>query len=105
MRLVLSLSAALVASACSFGTTTASGSCAARATTELTALQAAIQTAEENLARGYSVERQLVEGSTQVEEVQMPINAAKEREKLAGLQGRLDATQAQADSALAACGA
>ncbi len=105
MRLVLSLSAALVASACSFSTTTANGSCAARATTELTALQAAIQTAEENLARGFSIERQLVGGSTQVEEVQVPINVAKENAKLAGLQERLGATQAQADSALAACGA
>lgn len=103
MRLVFSLGAAVFLTACSMSSTPPGGSCATRASAELNALQAAIQSAETNIARGYSEERQVVEGSTQVETVQVPVNAAKEQQKLAGLQARLGPVQAQTDAALALC--
>ncbi len=104
MRIVYSLSTALFIAACSSSSTPPGGTCTTRASAELSALQAAIQTAETNLERGYGVERRLVSGSSQVEQVQVPINAAKERQILAGLQARLGPIQAQTDAAVAQCG-
>ena len=104
MRLVLSLGTAVILTACSMSSTPPGGSCATRASAELNALNGAISSAELNLSRGYSVERQLVDGSNEVVEVQVPINAAKERQKLAGLQARHSGVQAQTDAALALCG-
>ena len=105
MRLVLSLGAAVILTACSMSSTPPGGSCVSRASADLNALNGAITSAETNLARGYGIERQAVENSSQIESVQVPINAAKERHKLAGLQTRLPGVQAQTDTALALCGA
>ncbi len=105
MRTVLSLSAALFIAACSTSSTPPGGTCATRASAELTALQAAIQTAETNIARGYGLTPQVVAGGTQIEEVRVPINVGKERRNLADLKARLGAVQAQTDAALAACNA
>ena len=104
MRIVYSLGTALFIAACSASSTPPGGTCATRASVELSALQAAIQTAETNLARGYGEERRAVAGGTQIEVVQVPINAAKERQILADLKVRLGPVQAQTDIALAQCG-
>jgi ubiquinone biosynthesis protein UbiJ len=65
-------------------------------------LQAAIQTSETNLARGYAEEHRMVAGSAQV--VRVPLDTAKERQRLAGLQARLGPLQAKTASAVAVCG-
>lgn len=104
MRSVFLLGSAVVLAACSTSSTPVGGDCASRASAELNALKGAITTAQTNLANGYSIERRFVEGSTTVEEVHVPLNAAKEKQKLAGLQARLGPVQAQTDAALARCG-
>jgi len=104
MRSVYSLGVAVFIAACSSSSTPPGGSCATRASAELSALQAAIETAETNIERGFGIERQLVAGSSQVEEVQVAINVAKERQKLADLQERLGPVQAQTNAAAAQCG-
>ncbi len=102
MRSVYSLGVAVFIAACSASSTPPGGTCATRASVELSALQAAIQTAETNLARGYGEERRV--SADGVEVVQVPINAAKERQILADLKARLGPVQAQTDIALAQCG-
>jgi len=104
MRIVYSLGTALFIAACSASSTPPGGTCATRASVELSALQAAIQTAETNLARGYGEERRVSADGAQVEVVQVPINAAKERRILADLKAQLGPVQAQTDIALAQCG-
>jgi len=103
MRLVLSLGTAVFLSACAMSSTPPGGNCTTRASAELNGLYAAISSAETNLARGYGVERQVVGDSAQIQAVQVPINASKERHKLTGLQARLPDIQAQTDAAVAMC--
>lgn len=105
MRIVFSLGTALFIAACSTSSTPPGGTCATRASAELTALQAAIQTAETNIARGYGMMPQVVGDGGQIEEVRVPINVAKERRNLADLKARLGPVQAETDAALAACNA
>ena len=104
MRIVLSIGAALLVAACATSSTPVGGTCETRANAELTALKAAIQTSEQNIARGFAMVRQLDPATGQVTEVQAPINAASERQNLANLQGRLGPVQAEAAAAVAACG-
>ncbi len=104
MRSIYSIGVAAFLAACSMSSTPAGGSCTARASTELNALTAAIQTAETNIARGFAVERQISEDGLQVADVEVPINAAKERQRLADMQARLGDVQASTDAALAQCG-
>ena len=104
MRIVLSIGAALFVTACATSSTPVGGTCETRANAELTALKAAIQTSGQNLERGYAMVRQLDPASGQVIEVQAPVNAARERQNLANLQGRLGPVQAEAAAAVAACG-
>ncbi len=103
MRIVYSLGAAVFLSACAASSTPPGGTCATRASTELSALQAAIQTAETSIERGYAMVRQLGADGVQIVDVRVPVNVAKERQTLAGLQARLPEVQAQTDVALAAC--
>ena len=104
MRIVYSLGAAAFLAACAGSSPPPGGTCETRAMTELSALQAAIQTAETNVERGYALERRITPDTSQIEEVRVPVNVAKERRILADLRGRLESTQAQADAALAQCG-
>ena len=104
MRIVYSLGTAAFLAACAGSSTPPGGTCETRAMTELSALQAAIQTAETSIERGYNLERRVVADTNQIEEVQVSINVAKERQNLANLQSRLESTQAQADAAVAQCG-
>ena len=103
MRIIYSIGVATLLAACSMSSTPTGGSCTARASTELNALTAAIQTAETNIARGFAVERQISEDGLQVADVQVPINKAKESQRLADLQARLGGVQAQTDAAVALC--
>jgi hypothetical protein len=104
MRIVLSIGAALFVAACATSSTPVGGTCETRANAELTALKAAIQTSEQNIERGYEMVRQFDPATGQVTKVQTPINAARERQNLANLQGRLGPVQASAAAAVAACG-
>jgi len=104
MRIVFSIGVVAFLAACSSSSTPPGGSCEARASTELNALTAAIQTAETNIERGFSIERQISEDGLQVTDVEIRINAAKERQRLADMQARLVGVQASTDAALAQCG-
>ena len=104
MRIVFSISVAAFLAACSMSSTPRGGDCATQANTELSALQAAIQTSEANLARGFAIERRFDEATGTMAQVHVRINKAKEREKLAGLNARLPDVQASAAAALAQCG-
>ncbi|NOR62934.1 MAG: hypothetical protein GQ535_10630 [Rhodobacteraceae bacterium] len=104
MRIVLSIGAAVFVAACATSSTPVGGTCETRANAELTALKAAIQTSEQNLARGYALVRQLDPATGQVTEVQASVNSAKERQNLSNMQGRLGSVQAEADAGVAACG-
>ena len=103
MRIVLFLGAAAVLAACSSSSTPTGGTCQTRANSQLTALQAAISVSEQTIERGYSTVRQLSADGSQFEEVQVPVNVAKERQNLANLQARLGPVQAETDAALALC--
>ena len=103
MRLYSSLAAAVFVAACSSASTPPGGTCATRASAELSALQTAIGVAETNIARGFSVQRILSEDGTQVEEVQTPIDVDDETEKLASLQAQLGPVQAKTNTAIAQC--
>ena len=103
MRLILSLSTAAILSACAMSSTPPGGTCVTRASTELNALMSAIQSAETNLARGYVIVSRVSAETAQIEEVELPINAANERNKLANLNAKLDGVQAQTDAAVAMC--
>lgn len=103
MRIVYSLGAAAFLAACSMSSTPPGGTCATRASVDLNALQAAIQIAETNLGLGYSIAQRAVAGSTEIQNIKVPINGAKERQSLAAMQARLGDVQAQTDIALAQC--
>lgn len=104
MRIVLFLGAAAILAACSSSSTPLGGTCATRANSELAALQTAIQVSEQTVERGFSTVRQVSADGSQFEEVQVPVNVAKERQNLASLQARLGPVQAEANAALALCG-
>jgi len=104
MRIVFSIVVVTFLAACSFNSTPRGGDCTSRANTELSALQAAIQTAEANLARGFAVERRLDETAGVMVQVEVPINNAQEQAKLDSLNARLPGVQASTAAAVAQCG-
>lgn len=104
MRIVLSIGAAAILAACSASSTPPGGTCQTQANSELSALQGAIQASEQSIENGYSVVRQVSADGAQIQQVQVPVNVAKERQNLANLQARLAPTQAKANDALALCG-
>jgi len=104
MRIVFTLGVAGFLAACSMSSTPPGGSCASRASADLNALEAAIQSAETNIERGFALVRQVAADGAQFEEVRVSVNRAKERQKLADLTARLEGVQAQTDAALALCG-
>ena len=104
MRIVLFLGTAALLAACSSSSTPLGGTCESHANSELYALQGAIQASEQSIENGFSVVRQVSADGTQLEDVQVSVNVAKERQNLANLLARLEPTQAQATAALALCG-
>jgi len=102
MRIVFFTGAAVFLAACSMSSTPTGGDCATRASTELSALQSAIQATEVNIARGYTLDRQIEENG-QITQVQVPLNTAKENQKLANLNARLGDVQARTNVAMAQC--
>ncbi len=104
MRIILSIGVAALLAACSSSSTPPGGTCQTRANSELNALNTAISVSEQTIERGFSIVRQVSADGSQFEEIQVPVNVAKERQNLASLQARLAPTQAEATAALALCG-